>query len=206
MLDMIASQTSIPSQTKSNEWYTPSKYIEAARSVMGSIDLDPASCEVANQTVKATRYYTKEDDGLSKKWNGNVWLNPPYHPYEGCRHPEATWTRRLIKEYQDGNIEQAVLLICAEIKYKWFHEVFDFHVCLATDRIQFIRPGLTPQELRVGTALVYLGPNEQRFIEVFSQFGTIAKRVNPAPVKPSMCELWEVEQEGHNMLLSKGCQ
>ena len=37
------------------ERYTPAEYIELARKMMGSIDLDPASCAIAQATVKATR-------------------------------------------------------------------------------------------------------------------------------------------------------
>jgi hypothetical protein len=40
------------------EWYTKPAYIEAARRVLGGIDLDPASCDLAQQTVKATAFYT----------------------------------------------------------------------------------------------------------------------------------------------------
>ena len=62
---------------KSFEHYTPDDYVEAARYVLGRIDLDPASCALANQTVRAGRYYSKEDDGLQQPWFGNVYLNPP---------------------------------------------------------------------------------------------------------------------------------
>ena len=41
-----------------NEWYTPIDYINDAREVMGSIDVDPASSDIANEIVKATQYFT----------------------------------------------------------------------------------------------------------------------------------------------------
>src|SRR5262249_11893632 len=61
-----------------NEWYTPPEYIAAARAVLGSIDVDPASSDIAQETVCASVYYTKQDDGLAKLWRGKVWMNPPY--------------------------------------------------------------------------------------------------------------------------------
>jgi DNA N-6-adenine-methyltransferase (Dam) len=60
------------------EWYTPPHIIEAARRVLGTIDLDPASCREAQECVHATQFFTTTDDGLQQTWRGRVWLNPPY--------------------------------------------------------------------------------------------------------------------------------
>jgi hypothetical protein len=60
--------------TGENEWYTPAQYIKLAREVLGTIDFDPASSDQAQERVKASRYYTKEDNGIEKSWGG-AWLN-----------------------------------------------------------------------------------------------------------------------------------
>lgn len=60
------------------EYYTPEEIVELAREVLGKIDLDPASSLIANETVKADKIFTIEDDGLAHKWSGNVFMNHPF--------------------------------------------------------------------------------------------------------------------------------
>lgn len=56
-----------------DEWYTPKYIIES----LGEFDTDPCvSMQPLYNTAKIM--YNKQDDGLSKKWQGRVWLNPPY--------------------------------------------------------------------------------------------------------------------------------
>lgn len=87
----------------SPEWYTPGRFVEAARDVMGGIDLDPASHEEANRTVKATTFFTKEDDGLVRGWHGRVFLNPP-----GGDGLVPRFWRVLICEFAQHRVEQAI--------------------------------------------------------------------------------------------------
>ena len=59
----------------SDEWYTPKWLIDA----LGPFDLDPCSPAV-RPFETATRYFTKDDDGLKQDWGrAFVWLNPPYN-------------------------------------------------------------------------------------------------------------------------------
>lgn len=91
-----------------NEWYTPASYIEAARAVMGGIDLDPASSAEANAVVQAARFYSAEDDGLSQEWTGRVRLNPPYE--RGLIEP---FTEKLVASYAvaPGLVTEAAVLV-----------------------------------------------------------------------------------------------
>ena len=93
---------------KTDEWYTPTAYVEVARSLMGSIDLDPASCDEAQAVVRAATYFTRVDDGLSLPWHGRVWLNPPYS-YPGIER----WIEKLIAEDDAGRVERAVMIVNA---------------------------------------------------------------------------------------------
>src|SRR5262245_15081447 len=101
--------------TGETEWYTPARYVELARRVLGAIDLDPASCEAAQKTVCATTYYTKED-GLLREWHGRVWLNPPY-----AQPDIAHFIDKLITERSDGRITAAIALVNNYTDTGWFH-------------------------------------------------------------------------------------
>jgi phage N-6-adenine-methyltransferase len=100
-----------------NEWYTPPGILEAARVVLGGFDLDPASSEKAQQTVKATTFYTKETDGLSKPWAGRVWLNPPYaEPLVG------QFIAKLVRHFGAGEVTGAIVLVNNATETKWFQQ------------------------------------------------------------------------------------
>jgi hypothetical protein len=61
------------SVAKSETWLTPPFLIKA----LGEFDLDPcASLDRPWDTAK--KHYTILDNGLEKKWEGRVWMNPPY--------------------------------------------------------------------------------------------------------------------------------
>lgn len=67
----------IQHSNETTEHYTPEWLVESARKVFGVFDLDPASSPEANLVVRATSIYTAEDNGLTKKWEGTVFVNPP---------------------------------------------------------------------------------------------------------------------------------
>jgi ParB family chromosome partitioning protein len=183
----------------SSEWYTPPRYVDAARSVMGEIALDPASCELANQTVKAVRYYTKEQNGLTQDWTcSSLWLNPPYGrsaKMQGARKSTiGLFIEKLIREYEAGRVEQAIALVTTEVNAKWFYPLWQFPICFPDHRVHFLVPKkLHKYSQMFGTCFVYLGINEQTFIDVFSSFGRVAKVVDTPLLTPKPPQLWKRE-------------
>lgn len=162
--------------SESNEWYTPAAYVEAARALMGGIDVDPASNEIANQVVQATRYYTRKENGLFRPWPGRVWLNPPYG-FDGGVSNQETWTRQLIERYTAGLTEEAVLLVNANTEAKWFQPLYAYLICFTNHRIRFYNAEGDSSQPTQGNALVYFGKQERRFLELFRRFGTVVRRV-----------------------------
>ena len=151
----------------SYEWFTPPNIIEAARSVMGSIDCDPASCHEANVVVKAKTYFTREMNGLEQLWHGNVWLNPPYNMplmYE--------FASRAVCQYAFGNVTQAMILTNNSTDTKWFHHLGQFPICFTRGRLKFWN-GDKLLAARQGRSIFYIGPNVERFRKIFSDFGLV---------------------------------
>lgn len=153
-----------------NEWYTPIEYINAAHDVMGSIDLDPASSEIAQEKIQAGRYFSVENDGLVQKWHGNIWLNPPY-----SRDIIKKFIEKLLSEIFDGNVKQAVLLTHNYTDTGWFHlaEEAAQKICFTRGRIAFINGLGKVCQPTQGQAFFYFGKRHQRFSTVFSEIGFI---------------------------------
>jgi hypothetical protein len=160
--------------TGNAEWYTPAEFTDSARVVMGSIDCDPASCEEANQTVRATTFYTKEDDGLVQPWAGTVWLNPPYNAAL-----VKAFANKLIAEIDAGHVEQAVTLTNASTDAGWFHTLANRAdgFCFPEGRIRFIEPGGNqPGTGILPQVFMYFGPRPTKFRAEFEQYGCILVR------------------------------
>jgi ParB-like chromosome segregation protein Spo0J len=154
-----------------NEWYTPAKHIELARAVMGGIDTDPASSEVANRTVKATKIFTAQDDGRAQEWTGRVWMNPPY-----AQPLIADFAEAVASKFESGEIEQACVLVNNGTETQWFQRLLSVAsaVCFPKSRIKFLDPQGNPSGAPLqGQAIVYMGGRADVFGEHFSQEGSV---------------------------------
>lgn len=171
--------TDILRSSKSVEWYTPKKYIEAARALMGSIDLDPASTAKANKVVKAKEFFTEKDDGLQLEWCGNIFLNPPYGKDGDGVSNQAVWSRALIEEYGNKSLKQAVLLVNAQTAEKWFQPLWDYPICFTDHRIKFYNDKGQQNQPTHGNVFAYLGKQTNRFVTIFSDFGRVVVPKGP---------------------------
>jgi len=152
--------------SKENDWYTPSKYIESARTVLGRIDLDPATSELAQKTVNADKYYTIDNSGLEESWKGNVWMNPPYSM------PEIqTFIDKLLSE----DVDDWIVLTNNSSDTGWFHKLLNAAdvVCFTKGRVGFENIQGDKMATRQGQTFFYKGSEINRFEEEFKKYGAI---------------------------------
>ncbi|MFZ5589609.1 MAG: DNA N-6-adenine-methyltransferase [Pseudomonadota bacterium] len=157
--------------TGENEWYTPPEYIKSAVFVMGRIDLDPASSEIANKTVGASMFFTKEDNGLDKFWAGKVWMNPPY-----SSNLIGLFVEKYVEHVRNGDISEGIVLVNNATETQWFYDLQSVSNAIAfpTGRIRFLDVHGNPGAPLQGQAILYYGRNVEKFIKHFGEFGWTA--------------------------------
>jgi DNA N-6-adenine-methyltransferase (Dam)/ParB/Sulfiredoxin domain len=168
------------------EWYTPAEYVEAARAVMGGIDLDPASSDVAQRTVRAAAYHTAAMDGLAHPWRGRIFLNPPYQA-----DLMSAFVARLLAEHAAGNVSEAVLLVHSRTDAAWFHAAVRVAaaVCLTRGRIRFEQPAGTGDSPTTGSAFFYFGDQPGRFAATFGRLGVVLRTLEAEPPRLDLEDL-----------------
>lgn len=105
-------------------WLTPINIIRS----LGEFDLDPCTPEYM-PWLTANHRYTEKENGLTSKWFGRVWLNPPYG--KGMVH----WLEKMAKH---GNgIALTFNRSETEIFHKWVFPYADA-ILIKKGRVQFL--------------------------------------------------------------------
>ncbi len=102
-------------------------------------DLDPCA---RDESTRGRGWYTLDEDGLSKPWSGNVWLNPPYSAL-------PAWMEKVDEER--ARCRNIVCLLPANrTEQGWWHDFIEEHARAGTYRVfnlkgrrRFDRPGWT---------------------------------------------------------------
>jgi ParB family chromosome partitioning protein len=173
--------------SESNEHYTPTEIIDKARLVMGSIDLDPASCLLANSIVKADNFYSKEKDGLTEQWFGNVFLNPPGGKTNN-KSNQALWLKTAVQKYLDREINQLFFVsFNIESMRTCGNLLNEVMICVPKKRIRYLseysegvlkegnwsKKGKWSNSPPNASGFFYWGQHRKQFTKVFNEIGCV---------------------------------
>ena len=118
----------------SDEWETPMKVFDPLNEEFG-FTLDPCATP---ENAKCERFFTIEDDGLSRRWDGVVFCNPPYG------RQIKWWVRKALESSQAGAL--VVMLIPARTDTSYWHDYIfgKAEVRFLRGRIHFSDKGPAP--------------------------------------------------------------
>ncbi len=141
------------------DWATPQSFVNLVEKKMNlKFDLDVCAY---NHTTKAKKWFTEQDDALTKEWKGNCWMNPPY----GQAIP--IWLNYAYEQSQKHG-STIVCLVPARTDTVWFHNAAGRGtLILLKGRISFERAHGKDTEHKpgaFGSMLIVFGPNYEKNI------------------------------------------
>lgn len=146
-----------------DEYGTPLDFHRPIADAVGGFDLDPAAG--AERRPLADRRFTADDDGLTRAWDGKVWLNPPFSE-------KALWVRRAREQVAAGNVQTAVVLLSVDTSTDLFHRHLakaDL-ICFRRGRLAFDGGGDSPN---FGVLLAVFGEVNDDLLSVLQHMGTV---------------------------------
>jgi len=156
--------------TGQDEWYTPPEYIQLIHRTLGAIDLDPASCLQAQDTVRAGAFFSESQNGLERNWWGRVFMNPPYS------QPKINqFIEKLLLERASSRVTEAIVLTTNNTDTDWFQSLAHgcSALCFTDGRVKFLAPDGRKPAPNQGHVFTYLGESPEAFEREFEAVGVV---------------------------------
>ena len=158
---------------RKDNWYTPIKYINSVKEVMGEITLDPFSDEDAQTIVQAEFFFDEMSNAHDNSWKvkkvTKVFMNPPYSPTKmgpACNRFLSAWKKQEMSE--------AIVLVHNGTETKWFQNLLERSsaICITNHRISFWNNDDKKISSNTrGQIFLYFGEKHLTFRGVFGQHG-----------------------------------
>ena len=139
--------TNLHFSSNDDTWSTPQGLYDNLNSVF-KFTLDPACSEA---TAKCKKFYTEEDDGLSKSWEKEiVFLNPPY---------SRILQPKFIKKASEENATTIALIPSRTDTKLWQEIIFNkaIAICFIKGRLKF---GSATDAAPFPSAIIIFGNNK----------------------------------------------
>lgn len=94
-----------------DDWGTPQPLFDELSAIFGGFTLDPCATP---QNAKSQTFFTREQDGLARRWGGKVFMNPPYG------RDISRWVKKAYEESLRGAL--VVCLLPARTDTRWWQD------------------------------------------------------------------------------------
>lgn len=168
---------------RSHQWWSPLYILCLIKKLLGSIDLDPFSCDMANLNVGATHYFdgVKHGCGFRSSWLSDQYktivINPPRGKLGKYSRSDLALRKLVSTIVKSGWNKTGVAELKASLGYKWVKNWIKLPHAILKDRVHFIdgdgsaskKGQADPQ----ATVIVYIGKDLEGFYNTFKEIAWI---------------------------------